>query len=86
MPSEGIKDHKVFTKFVEYGNISLSFGSEELPKTVGGLPLFYERAYVSALLVFNKGGRYDVHNCNRIIFVRKFNYIINLSYCFNLRT
>ena len=30
MPSEGIKDNKVFTKFVEYGNISLSFGSEEL--------------------------------------------------------
>ena len=42
LPSEGIKDNKVFTKFVEYGNISLSFGSEELPKTVGGLPFFRE--------------------------------------------
>ena len=31
--TEGIKDNKVFTKFVEYGIIYLRFGSEELPKT-----------------------------------------------------
>ena len=31
LASEGIKDNIVFTKTVEYGNISLSYGSEELP-------------------------------------------------------
>ena len=30
LPSEVIKNNKVFTKIVEYGNIFLSFGSEEL--------------------------------------------------------
>ena len=30
MTSEGIKDNKVFTKFVEYDTIFSSFGSEEL--------------------------------------------------------
>ena len=30
LATEGIKDNIVFTKTVEYGNISLSYGSEEL--------------------------------------------------------
>ena len=48
--------------------------------------LLYERALVSALLVFHKGGRYDVHNINRIVSVFQFDYIIDFSYCFDLRT
>ena len=54
LPSEGIKDNKVFTKFVKYATIHTSISSEELPKTVGGLPFFREGVCFCPLSFFTR--------------------------------
>ena len=61
LATEGIKGHynqsNIFTKIVEYDIITTSIKLRGVAITVGGLPFLCERAFVSALLVFNKGGR-----------------------------
>ena len=57
-PKDGVaKNINIFTKFVEYGIMTNELRLRGVTITVGGLPFFYERAFVSALLVLHKGGR-----------------------------